>query len=303
MSNFVDSWIQACICSVPTEAGDACGKCHHCQRMQKRSYHLLFEIKPRSKSRQILVDEIRALERFLFLKSGGERKVGLILDADRMSIQAQNAFLKTLEEPVADTLLLLVTQNINALLPTIRSRCQTVLLLKNNYRYDFKGRDMLIKALARMRQGAGAIVAVEAAERIQQILADLRKEAELLGKKEIRDQVQAHLRDDKANNKKTDTASQALIASYYLLFRNQLTSAIHTWFSQQFLRSSGIPIDLLPNAEFYETLSDEVKKTIPSSNEALRYVHLAGVLIENFSLNISEQLALQDFCYKICAKN
>jgi DNA polymerase III subunit delta' len=50
------------------------------------------------------------------------RKVGLVHEADRMNIQTANAFLKTLEEPPANTTLLLVTTRPYALLPTIRSR-------------------------------------------------------------------------------------------------------------------------------------------------------------------------------------
>ena len=87
-------------------------------------------IRPRMKSRRIGVDEIRNLEHTLHLAApGGACKVGVITEADRMNDQAANAFLKTLEEPPNNTLLLLLTANPQRLLPTILSRCVRLPLL------------------------------------------------------------------------------------------------------------------------------------------------------------------------------
>lgn len=88
---------------------------------------------PESKSRRILIDQVRALEGALHLRAGvgGEhgRKVAILRDADRLQPQAANAFLKTLEEPPAQCLLLLLTAQPEALLDTILSRCIRVNLL------------------------------------------------------------------------------------------------------------------------------------------------------------------------------
>ena len=62
------------------------------------------------KSRQIKIDQLRELEHALQMKaSDGRRKVVIISDADRMGTQAANAFLKTLEEPPNNSLLLLLS--------------------------------------------------------------------------------------------------------------------------------------------------------------------------------------------------
>lgn len=81
-------------------------------------------IRPESRSRRIKIAQIRALERQLHL-SGNTRqmKVGVICDADRLQRESENAFLKTLEEPPPQTLLLLLTAQPDQLLDTIRSRC------------------------------------------------------------------------------------------------------------------------------------------------------------------------------------
>jgi DNA polymerase-3 subunit delta' len=79
---------------------------------------------PESKSRRIVIDQIRALEHSLQMRAAdGRRKVAIVADADRLQSQAANAFLKTLEEPPNDSLLLLLSTLPEALPDTILSRC------------------------------------------------------------------------------------------------------------------------------------------------------------------------------------
>ncbi len=67
-------------------------------------------IRPQSKSRRIRVDDMRVLEKSFHVASApGKWKVGVVLHADRMNESAENAFLKTLEEPPEDSLLLLLS--------------------------------------------------------------------------------------------------------------------------------------------------------------------------------------------------
>jgi DNA polymerase-3 subunit delta' len=90
----------------------------------------LHVIRPESKSRRITVEQVRSLERDLYLKAyQAPIKVAGIIAADRMCIgQAEpaNAFLKTLEEPPANSVIFLLTTAPDLLLPTIKSRCLTV---------------------------------------------------------------------------------------------------------------------------------------------------------------------------------
>lgn len=81
-------------------------------------------VRPRSKSRRIPVDDIRALEKMFHQSSpDGKWKIGVIVDADRMNESSENAFLKTLEEPPPGSLLMLLSGEPQRLLPTIWSRC------------------------------------------------------------------------------------------------------------------------------------------------------------------------------------
>jgi DNA polymerase-3 subunit delta' len=81
-------------------------------------------IEPESRSRKILVEQIRELEASLRMHATRARvKFGVVYEADRLMPQAANAFLKTLEEPPDHSLVVLVTALPEALLDTIRSRC------------------------------------------------------------------------------------------------------------------------------------------------------------------------------------
>jgi DNA polymerase-3 subunit delta' len=119
---------------------DGCGQCGPCRKIA-RGLHpdvLLVEEERvmaragrweprggRAPSRDIVVDQVRDLvDRRLALKRFEGRHRVVILDpADAMNPQAQNALLKTLEEPPEDTVLVLVASAPDALLPTVRSRC------------------------------------------------------------------------------------------------------------------------------------------------------------------------------------
>jgi DNA polymerase III subunit delta' len=87
----------------------------------------LHRVEPGSKTRRIVIDQIRDLERSLRRKPllGGS-KVALLLEADRLQPQAANAFLKTLEEPPDNCHIILTTELREAVLPTILSRCVAV---------------------------------------------------------------------------------------------------------------------------------------------------------------------------------
>lgn len=111
---------------------NACGECQDCH-LSAIGHHpdwheITFDYtKSGALSREIRVDQIRDLSETLSLKShssGG--KVVLIYPAHKMNVNAANSLLKTLEEPSSETFLLLVTDAPSRLLPTVRSRCQTI---------------------------------------------------------------------------------------------------------------------------------------------------------------------------------
>jgi DNA polymerase-3 subunit delta' len=103
---------------------DSCDRCDSCRRVDEAVHPDVYWVRPESKSRRIAVDQVREFERAVNLKPTMARvKVGVIVDANCMGEEASNAFLKTLEEPPAQTVILLHTAEPQRLLPTILSRC------------------------------------------------------------------------------------------------------------------------------------------------------------------------------------
>jgi len=103
----------------------ACGHCPSCLLFQAQTHPDLHRVEPLEDGKSILVDQIRNLIEKLALKPQyGGRRVVVIAPAQAMNIAAANSLLKTLEEPDAHTLMLLLTDAPEALPATILSRCQ-----------------------------------------------------------------------------------------------------------------------------------------------------------------------------------
>ena len=120
--------VAALLCTAPTEGG-ACGACRSCRLVASGSHADLALISPSGAADEIGITPIRELEQSLaLLPVEGGRRVALIERADRMSEAAQNALLKTLEEPPPHTHIILSAAEDSSLMPTIRSRCASIRL-------------------------------------------------------------------------------------------------------------------------------------------------------------------------------
>jgi len=106
-------------------SSDACDECESCMKMDSGVHPDFRLVSPQEK--QIRIDEIRGIEETLYYKSvEGRYKIVVVDDAETMNSAAANAFLKTLEEPPADSIIILVSSNPDTLPATIRSRCSRV---------------------------------------------------------------------------------------------------------------------------------------------------------------------------------
>lgn len=103
---------------------DACGNCHSCKQAASRNHPDIIYV-THEKPNSIGVDDIRSqLVGDVMIKPyNGKYKIYIVEEAEKMTPQAQNALLKTLEEPPAYAVILLLTTNASLLLDTIRSRC------------------------------------------------------------------------------------------------------------------------------------------------------------------------------------
>ena len=119
---------QLLLCLAPVD-GVVCGKCRSCQLNKAHNHPDLIRLEPEDGSKGIKVDQVRALiEDLSKTAQQGGYKVVIIDPAEGMNANSANALLKSLEEPSAKTLLILVSHSASSVLPTIRSRCQLRLL-------------------------------------------------------------------------------------------------------------------------------------------------------------------------------
>lgn len=127
-----DALVRFLFCETPDE-GDSCGRCESCARLAAGTHPDLHVVEPgggegeKRKTKSIAIEQVRELQIALGRKPMiGPRRITILDDAESMTVPAQNAILKTLEEPPGRGLLVLVTENPAALTVTVRSRCQRV---------------------------------------------------------------------------------------------------------------------------------------------------------------------------------
>jgi DNA polymerase-3 subunit delta' len=134
---FARAFAQCLFCERFADADlEACGECHACRMMAAGTHpdHLDVGVAPGKK--ELAIEQLvgsrenrgrEGLCHELFIKPvEASRRFAVIDDADRISFDGANAILKALEEPPAGAVIVLIAENADALLPTIRSRCQTV---------------------------------------------------------------------------------------------------------------------------------------------------------------------------------
>src|SRR5437868_7926743 len=139
----------------------------------------IFVARPESKSRRIVIEQIRDLEHALQMRAAnGRQKVAIISDADRLQSQAANAFLKTLEEPPKNSLLLLLSALPEALPETILSRCIEIPLAPNGLRQSKDEEEKFVKLLQQTSGQESWTIqfAYGLAQEFQRLLREVREE-------------------------------------------------------------------------------------------------------------------------------
>jgi DNA polymerase-3 subunit delta' len=118
------NYAKAINCSQPVDF-DCCDKCSSCRKIESGVHPDVISIFPEND--EIRIDAVRKIDEMLSFKAfEGRKKIVIIDDAETMNINAANAFLKTLEEPPPDSLILLISSSPDNLPDTIKSRCMQV---------------------------------------------------------------------------------------------------------------------------------------------------------------------------------
>lgn len=119
------AFAQSLVCEESTEGCGVCGACLRIEKMQSESLTIL-EPDPALSKPVIKVEPVRDLLESLSLASIGKSRVVIIDQAHTLNVQASNALLKTLEEPAENIFFILIANDVQQFLPTIRSRTQVM---------------------------------------------------------------------------------------------------------------------------------------------------------------------------------
>lgn len=250
-------------------------------------------VRPEMKSRRISVKQMRELEKSMYQASEkGCWKVGVVLEADRMGVEAENAFLKTLEEPPANCLLLLITSSPERLLPTILSRCVQLPLITSEKREEYEGESDLLAVLGKIgKVGFGSVGRALTLKAAFTRVLDARKLAISKANDAAQKEEVLHYKQTTEGDwlKQRENYFKALTESEYLLERSQFLDVLITWLGDVVRQKCGVSeLDYPKHRDITKSVAEgESLESLLGRMEALE------ALSRILETNVSEQLALE----------
>jgi DNA polymerase-3 subunit delta' len=253
----------------------------------------IFVARPESKSRRIVTVQIRELERALQMRaSEGRRKVAIICDADRLQSEAANAFLKTLEEPPRDSLLLLLSAVPEALPETILSRCIAIALTPDGQVQRTLEEEKLVKLLQQtaLQTTWSVQSAYRLAQEFQHLLRAVRDDVKLETSKAF-EQEQTRYKNvtDGTWLKEREDYYKAMTESLYLQRRAGLVETLFAWWTDVLRARNDVaqPPMLIGKQE----TAALVRRF--STAEILKRIHSLEELRDHLGRNAHEALAIE----------
>ena len=272
-------------------AVDSCDACLSCRKIAHENHADVHWVRPESKTRIIVVDQMRDLMQQIQLKPAeAEYKVAVIVAADRMKAEAANAFLKTLEEPPPKSLFILLTTEPQRLLETILSRC---------LRLNFTGAGERKLDSARL-EWLGQFGEVAAAE-TKSLLGRYRLLDSLVSKlAAMKEQVEKTLAEkspleqyedlEKDLRERWEKELAAAIEAEYRLRRGELLACLQIWLRDVWLRTVTTGEELLQLPQLSSTA--QVARRI-SSKQAMENLRVLEQTQRLLHTNVQEALALE----------
>jgi DNA polymerase-3 subunit delta' len=276
---------------------DCCDKCLSCQKIEHGNHADIHWVRPESKSRVITAEQVRDLIKEVQLKPAeAQHKVAVIVAADRLRMEAANVFLKTLEEPPARSILVLLTTDQRRILETIVSRC---------LRLSFSGaaqRPVPAEQLAWISEFSEMAAAPGKSLLGRYRLLDvlLKKLSEVKGKTDAlltaQSPLERHKDAEKELQDKWDDELKAAIESEYRRQRTDLISLLQSWFRDVWLhtlKSFGKQDHSVKMFNFPELHSTEQLAARLSPGEAIENLDVLEQLQRWLYTNVQEALALE----------
>ena len=270
---------QLIFCQQDAQPPTVCGTCLACRKVDSGNHPDLQFIRPEGSL--LKIGQIRELQkRIIYEPLEASRKVYILTDVDRMNAEAENCLLKTLEEPPASSVLILLTSNIRALLPTTRSRCQ---ILQFHAMPTQELAEILVEKFSVAPEQATPL-AIAADGAIGKALTQLEK-------------GEAFTEEVPEILKETDPLAAFRLAEH---FKNnpETLGELVTWYRDLLFLQQGAPSDLLTHIHSVA----ELQRIVPRYShlriqQAIQTVFDTKSLIENTNTNAT--LALEVMCLKL----
>jgi DNA polymerase III subunit delta' len=269
---------------------ECCEVCDTCRRIEQLNHPDALWVRPESKSRVITIDQMRELLQTVSLKPMSARyKVAVVVAADRLNSQAANAFLKTLEEPPPNSILLLLSTEPQRMLETILSRCLR-LSFGGNWAPSVEQYGPWLTSFSEIaaRSEHGLL---DRYRLLGMVLKELTAEkAEIEKALAARSPLERYDEMDPKTRDKLEQELTAAIEAEYRRTRADLIGALHWWLRDVWLQTVTAGADLLsfPNLK---GAADVAKKI--TSAEALANLEQIDRLQRQLNSNVQEALALE----------
>ena len=270
---------QLIFCQQDAQPPTVCGTCLACRKVDSGNHPDLQFIRPEGSL--LKIGQIRELQkRIIYEPLEASRKVYILTDVDRMNAEAENCLLKTLEEPPASSVLILLTSNLRALLPTTRSRCQ---ILQFHPMPTQELAEILVEKFSVAPEQATPL-AIAADGAIGKALTQLEK-------------GEAFTEEVPEILKETDPLAAFRLAEH---FKNnpETLGELVTWYRDLLFLQQGAPSDLVTHIHSVA----ELQRIVPRYShlriqQAIQTVFDTKSLIENTNTNAT--LALEVMCLKL----
>jgi DNA polymerase-3 subunit delta' len=280
-----------CVRTAGKRSLHSCGQCDPCQRIEQGVHPDILWVRPESKSRVITMDQMRDLMREVHLKpTAAEFKVSVVVAADRLNPQAGNAFLKTLEEPPADSVLILLTTEPQRILETVLSRCLRLSFGGEGARTRAKHAAWLagFSELA-ARSGPGLMARYQllglVLKKLGEQRADIEKSLAARSPLEQYDDLDPNTRE------KLEGELEAAVESEYRHQRADVLGALHWWLRDIWLHTLKAGGGMLCFPDLKAAAAAVAARISPA--EAMRNLELMDRLQRQLNTNVQEALALE----------
>jgi DNA polymerase-3 subunit delta' len=298
LENVARALAKVLVCEQPPKVSDSglpmesCDRCLSCRKVDEQNHPDVIWVRPESKLRVVTIDQMRDLMQTVHLKPAQAAfKVGIIVSADRLNVQAANAFLKTLEEPPPDSVLILLTTEPQRILETIQSRC-----LRLNFASDPAARPnpeflQWLEQFAKVAAGEQRSL-LNRYQLLSIVLNRLNAMKTAIAETlTSRSPLEQYDDLEPKTRERFEAALDAAIEAEYRRQRTDLLAGLEAWFRDAWLHTLGLgdSRSLYPHIA---RLAEPIAKRI-TSNEALGNIDVIEETQQLLATNVQEALALE----------